>query len=61
MTLISVELGSSAVECRTLNRESPGSNAFATVSKIGYFCSLLDAPVHSAVYMAIVSGLDTSA
>ena len=27
MTLISVDLGSSEVECRTLNRESPGSNA----------------------------------
>ena len=27
MTLISVELGSSAVVCRTQNRENPGSNA----------------------------------
>ena len=39
-----------AVECRTRNRESPGSNPpFATVSKCGDFCSLHDAPVHSAV------------
>ena len=31
-----VERGSSAVECRTRNRESPGSNPpFATVSKFG--------------------------
>ena len=35
------ERGSSGVECRTHNRESPGSNPpFATVSKLGHFCSL---------------------
>ena len=36
-----VERSSSAVECRTRNRESPGSNSlFASVSKIGHFRSL---------------------
>ena len=41
-----VEHGSSVVECRTRNRESPGSNLF---SKFGHFSSLHDALVHSAV------------
>ena len=42
--------GSSAVERRTRNRESTCSNTpFGTVSKIGHFHSLHDAPVHSAV------------
>ena len=37
--------GSSAVECRTLNRESPGSiPPFATVSKFGHFRSLRNDP-----------------
>ena len=40
--LTSVERGSSAVECRNRNRESP-------VSKLGHFRSLHDASVHSAV------------
>ena len=41
--------GCSAVECHTRNRESSGSNPpFAIVSKFGHFCSLHDAPVHSA-------------
>ena len=45
-----VERGSSKVECRTRNRESPGSNPpFATVSKFGHFRSHHDAPGHSAV------------
>ena len=36
-----VEQGSSALECRTHNQESPGSNLpFATVSKFGHFRSL---------------------
>ena len=48
--LLFVECGNSAVECRTRNQLSPGSNSpFATVSKIGHFRSLHDAPVHSAV------------
>ena len=34
-----VERGSSAVECRTRNLVSPGSNPFTTVSKIGHFRS----------------------
>ena len=39
---------SSVVECR--NQVSPGSNPpFATVSKIGHFRSIHDAPVDSAV------------
>ena len=39
-----VERGCSVVECRTLNRESPGSNPiFATVSKFGHFRSFHDA------------------
>ena len=42
--------GSSLVECRTRNRESPGSNtSFPTVSKFGHFRSLRDASVDSAV------------
>ena len=45
-----LERGSSVVESRTRNRESPGSNPpFATVSKFGHFRSLHDASVHSAV------------
>ena len=48
-----VERGSSVVECRTRNREILGSNSlFDTVSKIGHFRSLHDAPVHSAVLMS---------
>ena len=45
---IYVERGGSMLECRTRNRESPGSNPFATVSKLGHIRSLHDAPVHSA-------------
>ena len=42
--------GSSVVECRTRNRDSPGSTPpFATVSKFGNFRSLHDASVHSVV------------
>ena len=37
------------VECRTRNRESPGSNPVVTVSKFGHFLSLHDASVDSAV------------
>ena len=37
------------VECRTRNRESPGSNPIVTVSKFGHFLSLHDASVDSAV------------
>ena len=44
------ERGSSAVERRTQNRESPSSNTpFATVSKLGHLSSLHNASVHSAV------------
>ena len=47
---VHVKRGSSAVKCRTHNREIPGSNPpFATVSKFGHFRSLNDAPVQSAV------------
>ena len=42
----SMERGSSAVECRTRNQESPGSNPpFATVSKIGHFRSVHCHPI----------------
>ena len=45
-----LECGSSVVERRTHNRESPGSNpSVATVSKLCHFRSLRDTPVHSAV------------
>ena len=37
------------VDCRTRNRESPGSNPVVTVSKFGHFLSLHDASVDSAV------------
>ena len=37
------------VECRTRNRESPGSNPVVTVSKFGHFLSLHDASFDSAV------------
>ena len=40
------------VECRTRNRESPGSNPVVTVSKFGHFLSLHDASVDSAVLMS---------
>ena len=45
-----LEHGSSAVECRTRNQVSPGSNRpFATISEIGIFVISTVAPVHSAV------------
>ena len=44
-----VGCGSSAVEGWTLNRKSPGSNPIAAVLKLGHFCSVRNAPVHSAV------------
>ena len=38
-----MECGGSAVECRTRNRDSPGSNPpFVTVWKFGHFRSLHD-------------------
>ena len=40
-----VERGCSAVECRTRNLESPGSNPFATVSKYGHLYYLHDSAV----------------
>ena len=43
-----VECGSSVVECRTRNRESPDSNPSLLVSKFGHFRSLHEAPVRSA-------------
>ena len=49
-----MERGSSAVECRTCNLESSGSNtplrAFATVSKFGQFRSLHNVRIHSDVF-----------
>ena len=47
--IYTMERGGSVVECRTRNRASPGSNAFATVSKSGHFRSLHDASADSAV------------
>ena len=49
--------GSSAVECRTPNRESPGSNPpFDSVSKFGHFRSIQDSPLYSInEYLAIDS------
>ena len=44
-----MERGSSVVECRIGNRESPVRIPFATVSKFGHFRSLRDASVDSAV------------
>ena len=44
-----MEIGSSAVECRTRNRESPGSNPLCSISKLGHFRSLHDAQVQSGV------------
>ena len=42
-TFLIVERGSSVVECRTCNRENPGSNPpFASISKLGHFRSLHD-------------------
>ena len=46
---VGFECGSSAVECRTHNRESSGSNPlFDAVSNLGHRF-LRDVPVHSAV------------
>ena len=48
-----VELGRSVAEGRTRNQVSPGSYPpFATVSNIGHFRSLHDAPFHPTVYMS---------
>ena len=45
-----VERGNSVEECRTRNRQRPGSNPhFATVSKFVHFRSHHDTPVYSAV------------
>ena len=50
LLFLPVERGSSAVECRTRNRASPGSDPpFAAITKFGHFRSLHDAPVQSAV------------
>ena len=52
-----IEHRSSAVEYRTRNRESPGSNTpFATVSKFGHFHSLSC----TNEYLAIDSGGNVS-
>ena len=57
MMSITLEHGSLVVECWILNRESPGSNPFAAVSKFGHFrCSLHDARVHSAVIEYLAKG-----
>ena len=57
-----MERGSSVVESRTRNRESPGSNPLATVSKFGHFRYLHYVSVNSAVneYLAIDSGGNVS-
>ena len=46
--MFDVESGSSAVESRTRNRESPGLNyfAFAAVPKLGYFSKTKFAVLH---------------
>ena len=56
-----VERGTSMLECRTHNQESPGSiPPFATVSKFGHFRSLHNAPIHLAVSMGCeVCSLET--
>ena len=48
--LVAVERGSSAVECRTRNQVSPGSNhPLLPFRRLGIFVLSIDAPVHSAV------------
>ena len=45
-----IERGSSAVECRTRNQVSPGSNPpLLPFRKLGIFVLSIDAPVDSAV------------
>ena len=45
-----LERGSSAVECRTRNQVSPGSNpSFLPFRRMGIFVLSIDAPVDSAV------------
>ena len=45
-----LECGSSVVECRTRNRESPDSNpALLPFRRLGMFVLSIDAPVDSAV------------
>ena len=45
-----VERGSSVVECRTHNRESPGSNlSLLPFRRLGIFVLSIDAPVDSAI------------
>ena len=46
---ILMERGSSAVECRTRNQESPGSNPpLLPFPRLGIFVLSIDAPVDSA-------------
>ena len=50
---IAMECGSSAVECRTRNQVSPGSNPpLLPFRSLGIFVLSIDAPVDSAVYMS---------
>ena len=50
MLLCTVERSSPVVECRTLNRESPGSNPLCyRFEDWAFFVHFTDAPVHSAV------------
>ena len=45
--------GSSAVECRTRNQVSPGSNpSLVPFRRLGIFVFSIDAPVDSAVLMS---------
>ena len=47
---VSMERGSSVVECRTRNQVSPGSNPpLLPFRRLGIFVLSIDAPVHSAV------------
>ena len=53
-----VECGSSAVECRTRNQVSPGSNPhLLPFRRLGIFVLFIGAPVDSAVYGGHVSDL----
>ena len=56
-----MERGSSVVECRTRNQVSPGSNPpLLPFGRLGIFLLSIDAPVDSAVYLAIDSGGNVS-
>ena len=47
-----LQVGSYAVECRTLKQVSPGSNPFCYISKFGHSRSFRDAPNLPAAQMS---------